>query len=82
MVVEVGEQFPVGNHLLIEPGALLWGQVLEDLLSHNALGLTHTSRIPIPGDTDLMWEHSGCWSRLVAQQPIPSEIADSASQLG
>jgi hypothetical protein len=34
MVVEVGEQFAVSNQLLIEPGALLRGQVLEDLLSH------------------------------------------------
>jgi hypothetical protein len=41
MAVEVDEQLPVGGQLFIQPGALLGGQVLEKLLSPEALGLVH-----------------------------------------
>lgn len=41
MVVEIDEQLPVGGQMFIQPGALLGGQVLEKLLSRDALGLAH-----------------------------------------
>lgn len=51
MVVQVAEQLPVGGELLLQPGPLFRGQVLEHLGGAITVNLAHDSRIPVRGRT-------------------------------
>lgn len=44
MLVQVGEQFPIPGRLLRQPGALLGGEVVQDLRSTITINLAHGSK--------------------------------------
>jgi hypothetical protein len=49
IVVEVGEQLPIGDELFLQPGAILGRQILKHLGREIPINLAHNLRIPTMG---------------------------------
>ena len=55
MIVQVLEKLPVFQEPLVKPGAILGAQVLDCLLGHGTVELTHSTSVPAVVSLDERW---------------------------